>query len=107
MNDSDRRKLTQAIEGRIDEIHLLSKPAGPLKLWKRKGRNKDESPVGDVPADSWAEKSLLALTKQLEWLKSEDGGCCTSCGNEIEAARLLALHTTRHCFECANKEETR
>jgi len=52
-------------------------------------------------------EELRQIARALQRIESGDYASCTSCGEDIPAARLRALPTTSLCVDCAAEAERR
>ncbi|EGG98176.1 hypothetical protein imdm_420 [gamma proteobacterium IMCC2047] len=44
---------------------------------------------------------LALLSRNQQWLNSDEAGYCDLCGDNIPLKRLLAAPHTRRCFDCS------
>lgn len=95
MDSEQKQQLTEVITQRMSELEELL-----------------HSEVASTEADDIdsqlhkvERRELARLKENLEWLESEDGGCCDHCGCEIPFPRLEAVPTTRLCVNCAEQME--
>ena len=110
MSEQQKQALENEIRTRIKQIQsLLGSAQEPYAHDSDVGDDKaaqlDETIHAEVDKQiiASAKKELELLTKNLEWLASEDAGYCYSCDETIPVERLIAVPTTRLCITCAGK----
>ncbi|WP_353115573.1 TraR/DksA family transcriptional regulator [Nitratidesulfovibrio sp.] len=86
----DRWRGVQGVEDAGDPERLPDVDGMTYRSWKQR-----------------TEARLQVLRATLERLDDEDFGYCDDCGNEIPAARLLAVPTTTRCVHCMSEREER
>lgn len=101
-----RRRLKQEIR---DLREALDRWRG-LQGVEDAGDHEQLPDVEGMTYRSWKQRTevrLQVLRATLERLDDEDFGYCDDCGNEIPAARLLAVPTTTRCVHCMSAREER
>lgn len=107
------REIRKRLESRRAE--LISRRD---ETWDQQLAISESRDVGDAADDAVRERTLIELHGLTEseshelreidaaFARIEDGtyGTCTSCGEEIEERRLLALPYTRLCANCAEMQ---
>ena len=112
MLEQDRLQLIALVEQRISELQETLTDTRPVA-------NKKQNQAGDAAANldltinapvdekilSEHKLELAQLTKNAEWLKTDEAGVCVRCGCEIPTGRLKAVLTTRQCVVCASTND--
>ncbi len=113
MDSQDQQQLREKIHQRLTELVQEHSDPGPTPE-RLSDQQEDEDARMDILAQASVDEALQGhlalelrqLKANLEWLDSDLGGLCSSCGEPIPIRRLLAVPTTRHCVECSAQKES-
>ena len=104
MNSSEFHILDTHIRNRISELEALVEQKSGSRAESQTVINPEALPDTELEL-KLAEKEkqeLARLQSNLDWLASDQGGCCVQCGCDIPIPRLLAVPVTRLCVKCAS-----
>ncbi len=108
MKDQDIEQLQAHIENRIRELQQLLDQSAEFAE-KKSLQSDDEAANLDLTINASVDSTLLAnlrtelalLSRNQQWLNSDEAGYCELCGDNIPLQRLLAAPHTRRCIDCA------
>lgn len=111
MNEQERLLLKGLIRSRISLLEEVLSSSGTVSERTKQQEDDEETNLGltiDPKVESQVvehtELELVRLKQNLQWLGSEEAGCCNECGRDISYARLQAVPDTRLCVLCAGKK---
>ncbi|MAL79311.1 MAG: dimethylmenaquinone methyltransferase [Sneathiella sp.] len=95
-----REKLSEAIR-QLEDVQARLRGAHSASFGEQAIER--ESDEVDEKLEAGAIREIDAIKAALERIEAGKYGICTSCGDEIAAARLQALPYTTLCIACASK----
>tara|TARA_R110002072_G_scaffold70267_2_gene169864 strand:+ start:421 stop:738 length:318 start_codon:yes stop_codon:yes gene_type:complete len=95
-----REKLSEAIR-QLEDVQARLRGAHSASFGEQAIER--ESDEVDEKLEAGAIREIDAIKAALERIEAGQYGICTSCGDEIAAARLQALPYTTLCIACASK----
>ena len=106
MNAKEKKLLERAINIRLERLSTIlaaNRRAGDPGPAQDESARLDE--LSHIPVDETlmniAREERSQLTRNLEWLDSDEAGLCRECGKQIPIERLVTVPTTRCCVACA------
>jgi DnaK suppressor protein len=110
MDDSHKENISRVINSEIEKIdeeipklRKLAEPVAPDSALGRLTRMEaiQQQKIHEATLRSMKQR-LILLNNSLKRIETDSFGVCSSCGEEIPIARILAIPHITTCVDCAS-----